>query len=151
MAYSNTQRASIAAIVAITWIITQAANATSAELDCTLRFSLTGWSAILEHAEGRGVVTCADGGTMRVSIETKGGGLTVGKSHIDNGTGKFSDVHRITDVLGSYAEGGAHAGVVKSSTAQVLTKGNVSLALAGTGEGVDLGVSVGRFTLKRIK
>ena len=151
MAYSNTQRAGIAAIVATAWVIAPAANAASAELDCTLRFSLTGWSAILEHAEGHGVVTCADGRTMRVSIETKGGGLTVGKSHIDNGTGKFSDVHRINDVLGSYAEGGAHAGVVKSSTAQVLTKGNVSLALAGTGEGVDLGVSVGRFTLKRIK
>ena len=88
---------------------------------------------------------------MHVSIVTKGGGLTVGKSHIDNGTGKFSDVHRISDVLGAYAEGGAHAGVVKSSTAQVLTKGNVSLALAGTGEGVDLGISFGQFTLKRIK
>jgi hypothetical protein len=145
------QRAFIAAIITSACIVAPAAHAATAELDCTLRFSLTGWSAILEHAEGRGVVTCADGRTMHVSIESRGGGLTVGKSHIDNGTGKFSDVHRISDVLGTYAEGGAHAGVVKSSTAQVLTKGNVSLALAGTGEGVDLGVSVGQFKLTRIK
>jgi hypothetical protein len=31
----------------------------------------------------------------------------------------------------------------------VLTKGTVSLALAGTGEGVNLGVSVGKFTISR--
>lgn len=151
MALSKTKLASGAMLIAIAGFVSPAVHAATAELDCNLRFSLTGWSAILEHAEGHGVVTCADGRSMRVSIETKGGGLTVGKSHIDNGTGKFSDVHRIDDVLGSYAEGGAHAGVVKSSTAQVLTKGDVSLALAGTGEGVDLGVSFGQFKLTRIK
>ena len=151
MALSKTKLASGAMLIAIAGFVSPAVPAATAELDCNLRFSLTGWSAILEHAEGHGVVTCADGRSMRVSIETKGGGLTVGKSHIDNGTGKFSDVHRIDDVLGSYAEGGAHAGVVKSSTAQVLTRGDVSLALAGTGEGVDLGVSFGQFKLTRIK
>ncbi len=151
MIRTNIKRVFTATLVATAAITAPAAHAATAELDCTLHFSLTGWSAILEHAEGRGVVTCANGRSMNVSIETKGGGLTVGKSHIDNGTGKFSDVHRIGDVLGSYAEGGAHAGVVKSSTAQVLTKGNVSLALAGTGEGVDLGVSVGQFKLTQIK
>ena len=54
-----------------------------------------------------------------------------------------------SDVLGSYAQGEAHAGVVKSGTAQVLTKGDVSLALAGNGEGVDLGIDIGKFTLSR--
>jgi hypothetical protein len=58
-------------------------------------------------------------------------------------------VHRMSDVLGSYAQAEAHAGVVKSGTAQVLTKGPVSLALAGAGEGVDLGIDVGEFTLSR--
>jgi hypothetical protein len=37
--------------------------------------------------------------------------------------------------------------VVKSSQAQVLTKGTTSLALAGTGQGVNLGISVGKFTI----
>ncbi len=86
---------------------------------------------------------------MAVKIEAKGGGLTVGKSHIDNGTGHFTDVHKIEDVLGTYAQGDASAGAGKSGTAQVLSKGTVSLALAGAGEGVELGVSVGGFTLSR--
>jgi hypothetical protein len=127
------------------------AYAAEANLDCTLHFSMSGWSVIYKHAEGSGVVTCAGGRSMRVAISSKGGGLTVGKSHIDNGTGKFTDVHSIDDVLGSYAQGEAHAGIVKSGTAQVLTKGTVSLALAGAGEGVDLGIDVGEFTLTRAR
>ncbi len=86
---------------------------------------------------------------MNVRISAKGGGLTVGKSHIDNGTGKFTDVHRIEDVLGTYVQGDASIGAVKSGTAQVLTKGTVSLALAGAGEGIDIGISVGGFTIER--
>lgn len=125
------------------------ASAASANLDCKLSFSLTGWSLIYKHAEGQGVVTCEDGSSMPVKIEAKGGGITVGKSHIDNGNGHFTDVHKIDDVLGTYAQGDASAGAGKSSTAQVLSKGTVSLALAGTGEGVELGVSVGGFTISK--
>ncbi len=121
----------------------------SADLDCKLKFSLSTWSAIYKHSEGHGIVTCENGKSMRVNIVANGAGLTAGKSHIDGGTGRFSDIHRITDVLGSYAQGEAHAGVVKSGTAQLLTKGTVSLALAGDGEGVDLGIDIGKFTLSR--
>ncbi|MGH8172803.1 MAG: hypothetical protein ACREPX_06625 [Rhodanobacteraceae bacterium] len=127
------------------------AKAAEADLDCKMRFSLTGWSVIYKHAEGTGVITCANGKTMNVKIEGKGGGLTVGKSHIDNGTGKFTDVHKMEDVLGTYAQGDASLGAGKSGTAQVLTKGTVSLALAGAGEGVDIGVSFGGFTISRVK
>lgn len=127
----------------------RAAQAASADLDCKLKFSLTGWSLIYKHAEGHGMVTCEDGSSMPVNISAKGGGLTVGKSHIDNGTGKFTDVHGIEDVLGTYAQGDASAAVGKAGTARVLTKGTVSLALAGTGEGVELGVSVGGFTISK--
>jgi len=125
------------------------ASAAEANLDCRMTFSLTGWSLIFKHAEGHGTVTCENGESMKVKISAKGGGLTVGKSHIDNGTGRFTDVHRIDDVLGTYAQGDASAGAVKAGTAQVLTKGTVSLALAGAGEGVELGVSVGGFTIER--
>ena len=123
----------------------------SADLDCKLKFSLSTWSVIYKHSEGSGIVTCENGKSMRVSIVAKGAGLTVGKSQVDGGTGRFSDVHNIADVFGSYAQAEAHAGVVKSGTAQVLTKGTVSLALAGAGEGVDLGIDVGEFTLTRAK
>ena len=119
------------------------------DLDCKLRFSLSGWSALYQHAEGSGTVTCANGQVIPVRITAKGGGLTVGKSHIDNGTGKFTDVRSINDILGNYAQGEMHVGLVKSGTAQVLTKGNVSLALAGAGEGVDIGIVVGEFSIKR--
>ncbi|GAB3024364.1 MULTISPECIES: hypothetical protein [Oleiagrimonas] len=125
------------------------AMAAKPTLDCKLTYSMTGWSAIYKHAEGTGMVTCADGTSMPVKITVKGAGLTAGKWHIDDGKGRFSDVHTIADVLGRYAQAQAHAGVVKSSSAQVLTKGTVSLALAGTGEGVDLGIDVGAFTISR--
>lgn len=125
------------------------AQAADANLDCKLKFSLTGWAAIYKRAEGHGTVYCENGESMNVKITAKGGGLTVGKSHIDNGTGRFTDVHKMSDVLGTYAQGDASAGLGKSGTAQVLTKGTVSLALAGSGEGVDLGVSFGGFTLER--
>jgi hypothetical protein len=126
-----------------------AARAEKADIDCKLQFSLSTWSAIYKHSEGSGVVTCDNGRSMRVRIAAKGVGLTVGKSHVDGGTGRFSDVHQLSDVFGSYAQAEAHAGIVKSGTAQVLTKGPVSLALAGSGEGVDLGIDVGEFTLTR--
>jgi hypothetical protein len=129
--------------------VTPRAEAASADLDCKMTFSLTGWSLIYKHAEGHGTVTCADGSSMPVEISAKGGGITVGKSHIDNGHGRFTDVHNISDVLGTYAQGDASAGALKSGTAQLLTKGTVSLALAGSGEGVELGVSVGGFTISK--
>jgi hypothetical protein len=138
-----------AVALALTFAAPHRASAAEADLDCKLRFSLTGWSLFYKHAEGHGVVTCADGKSMRVKIESKGGGLTAGKSHIDNGTGRFTDVHTIGDVLGTYAQGDASAGALKSGTAQVLSKGTVSLALAGAGEGVELGVSVGAFTISK--
>jgi hypothetical protein len=125
------------------------ARAATADLDCKLDFTLTGWSLIYKHAEGNGVVSCENGRSMPVKISVKGGGLTAGKWHIDNGKGRFTDVHTIDDVLGRYAEAQAHAGVVKSGAAQVLSKGTVSLALAGTGEGVNLGIDVGAFTISR--
>ena len=126
------------------------ANA-AGKVDCEMKFNLTGWSAIYKHAEGSGVLSCTNGKTYPISIVAVGGGLTVGKYKVEGGTGKFSEVYDVGEVFGSYAQGEANAGVVKSGTAQVLTKGNVSLALAGSGEGVDIGISFGKFTIERAK
>lgn len=142
---------SLALTTALSLSAVPSAQAAQANLDCTMKFNLTGWSAIYKHAEGSGTVTCANGKSMRVKISAKGGGLTVGKSHIDNGTGKFTDVHNINDILGTYAQGEASVGLVKSGTAQILTKGTVSLALAGAGEGVDIGISFGGLTISKAK
>jgi hypothetical protein len=122
-----------------------------ADLGCKLNFSLNGWSAVYSQAEGKGVVSCKDGSSIPVLISVKGGGLTAGRTQVDRGVGKFTHVRNIDEVLGRYAQGEAHAGVLKSGTAQLLTKGTVSLALEGTGRGIDLGVDVGEFTLKPAK
>jgi len=137
----------LASVVSMAIGLPRAATAAEADLDCKLKFSLAGWSLIYKHSEGSGVVTCANGKSMPVKVEAHGGGITVGKSHIDNGTGRFTDVHRIEDVLGTYAQGDASIGAGKSGTAQVLTKGTVSLALSGAGEGIDIGVSIGGFSI----
>src|SRR5579863_2047903 len=84
------------------------------DLACKLHFSLSGWSAVISRAKGTGTVTCADGSSLPVVISAKGGGITAGRSQIDNGTGRFTHVHRIDDVLGRYVEAEAHAGVVHS-------------------------------------
>ena len=122
--------------------------AQAGEIDCKLSFSMSGWSVFYKTASGTGVVTCDNGQRLAVKVSSKGGGLSFGKSKIENGTGEFSGVRDIRDVLGTYATAEAHAGAVKSSKAQAMTKGDVSLALAGTGQGWDIGVAFGKFVLE---
>lgn len=134
---------------AMTVLPTGNAQAAEASVKCDLTYNLSGWSLIYKHAEGNGMITCDNGQRASVKITVVGGGLTAGKYHIDNGKGEISHVHSIQDVYGDYAQAGAEAGVVKSASAQVLTKGTTSLALTGTGQGVNLGVSVGKFTISQ--
>lgn len=119
----------------------------SGPLDCKLTFTMGGWSAFYKTADGEGMVTCNNGQRLPVRISSRGGGITFGKSRIDDGFGEFSGIYDIRNVLGSYAAAEAHAGAGKSSKAQVVTKGSVSLALVGTGSGWDIGVSIGNFVL----
>lgn len=116
-------------------------------VDCKLTFQMSGWSAFYKTASGTGTVTCDNGQKMNVSVEARGGGLSFGKSKIEDGVGEFSGVKDIKEVLGSYATAEASAGASKSSGAQAMTNGDVSLALAGTGKGWDLGVTFGKFTI----
>lgn len=119
------------------------------DLSCRLDFTMKGWSAIYKTATGTGTVSCTNGARMTVSLESKGFGLTAGKSTIDVGKGAITGLKDINDVLGSYAAADASAGAMKSSAAAVLTKGEVSLALSGTGRGWDLGVAFSDFTITR--
>jgi len=126
------------------------AKAQPATATCEMRFTLSGWSLGYKTAAGKGTITCDNGQTARVTLDAKGGGLTAGKYKIREGYGKFSKVANVSELFGDYAEGTAEAGVVKASTAKAMTKGEVSLALAGHGSGVDLGVSFGRFTITQV-
>ncbi|WP_266170586.1 hypothetical protein [Dyella subtropica] len=130
------------------WPVTHA-QAAEASVDCDLKFNLTGWSILYKHAEGSGAISCKNGQHSAVKINVVGGGLTAGKFRIDNGKGEITHVRGIEDVFGDYVQAGAEAGVVKSGTVQLLTKGTTSLALEGTGEGINLGVSVGKFTISK--
>ena len=118
------------------------------EIDCKLRFSMSGWSVFYKTSSGEGTVSCDNGQRLAVRISAKGGGLSFGKSKIENGTGEFSGVRDIRDVLGTYATAEAHAGATKSAKAQAMTKGDVSLALAGKGSGWDVGVAFGKFVIE---
>ncbi len=139
LAFAFTLAALLAALAA------PAAQAT----DCTMKFSLTSWSIFYKTSKGTGTISCNNGQSVSVRLAGKGGGLTAGRSKVRDGFGKFSEVGDIKELFGTYVAGGAAAGAGKSVEAQALTKGEVSLALAGNGTGVELGVSFGKFTISR--
>lgn len=124
-------------------------HAAAADVRCEMRFNMSGWSAFYKRSSGSGTITCNNGQTLRVSLEARGGGISFGKSTIENGVGEFSPVGDISELLGAYGSAEAHAGVGASAKGQVVTKGSVSLALSGTGRGVDLGVAFGNFVIRR--
>jgi hypothetical protein len=119
------------------------------EIKCEMTFSMKGWSAFYKTSKGEGKITCSNGQSAAVTLKLTGGGITFGKSETKNGIGKFSPVGKLDELIGSYGAAEAEAGAVKSAQAQALTKGNVSLALSGTGEGWNLGVSGAKFTIAR--
>ncbi|HVT61295.1 MAG TPA: hypothetical protein VHR45_23230 [Thermoanaerobaculia bacterium] len=128
-----------------------AAPATAAEKTtaCTMDFTLKGWSAGYKTSKGTGTISCDNGQTAEVRLHARGGGLTAGKSAVRDGHGKFTAVADISELFGDYASAGAAAGAGKSSEAQALTKGEVSLTLTGKGTGVELGVSLTKFTISK--
>jgi hypothetical protein len=123
------------------------AGSAHAETKCHLDFHLEGWSAFYKTSRGGGKITCNNGQAARIVIRTKGGGVTFGAEKIVDGHGEFSPVADIDELFGDYANAEAHAGMGESSDAQVVTKGTVSLAFSGTGHGVNLGFSFGKFTI----
>jgi hypothetical protein len=126
-----------------------AAPAQAREIDCEMRFELSGWSVFYKRSSGTGKIRCNNGQSMAVVLEARGGGLSFGKSKIVNGRGEFSGVDDISELLGAYASAEAHAGAGRSSKASVVTKGEVSLALSGTGKGWDVGIAFGNLTIKQ--
>lgn len=130
-------------------LLNSAGASAAADVKCTMKFRMEGWSAFYKTASGTGTIKCSNGQTAAVKLDAKGGGLTFGKSSIEDGHGEFSGATGVQELLGSYVSAEAHAGAVKSSKASVMTKGEVSLALSGTGRGWDLGVAFGKLTISR--
>jgi hypothetical protein len=124
-------------------------TAQAGSVSCKLKFTISGWAAFYKRSSGSGTITCSNGQSMRVRLEARGGGPSVGKSTIKNGKGEFSPVTDMRELIGSYLSAEAAAGAVKSAKGQVVTKGEVSLALSGTGEGWEIGVAFGKFSIYR--
>jgi hypothetical protein len=136
-------------LAAVSWLALGASAAHADEgLKCTMTFTMKGWSAFYQTAEGEGTIHCSNGRSMRVKLSAKGGGVTVGKS-VESGRGEFSKVDSMSELLGSYASAQAHAGAVNSAQVQAMTKGEVSLALSGKGRGWELGIAFGELKIER--
>ncbi|WP_282273098.1 hypothetical protein [Stenotrophomonas sp. PS02298] len=118
-------------------------------IDCELHYNLTGWSMFYKTSSGTGTITCDNGASIPVKISAKGGGLTVGRTTITDGRGRFSGAYSLNDLLGTYAAAEAHASASRANDAQAMTKGDISLALAGTGHGWSIGVGFGKFVIER--
>jgi len=118
-------------------------------IDCELHYNLSGWSAFYKTASGTGTITCDNGTSIPVKITAKGGGLTVGRTTITDGRGRFTGAYTLNDLLGTYAAAEVHASASRATDAQAMTKGDVSLALAGTGQGWSLGIGFGKFVIER--
>ena len=121
----------------------------AAPVECNMKFNLKGWSVFYKTAEGRGRVTCTNGEKANVKIKVTGGGLTFGKMDIREGNGTFSEVIHIDEIFGPYVAAEVHAGAVKSAQASVYTKGEISLALTGTGRGVNIGIDFGKLRISK--
>ena len=141
------RRLMIPAAIAACLLVAPAVQAK--DIHCSLKYNMEGGGAFYKRSTGDGVITCDNGQTMNVTIESKGGGLTFGSSKIVDGIGKFSPVLDISDLIGGYATAEANAGGGSASKAQVVTKGSISLALTGKGTGRTIGVSFGSFIIKQ--
>jgi len=142
----------IAGIIILQLFITAAvfaAEKNNTLVTCQMDFSLKGWSIFYKTAEGHGRVTCSNGQHADVKINVTGGGLSFGKMEILNGRGTFTEVLNIDEIFGGYIAAEAHAGAVKSAQAAVYTKGEISLALTGTGRGVNIGIDFGKLEISR--
>ncbi len=146
-------RGILSLVVLAAWLWAPAAFAGSTK--CTLKFDLHEWAAFYESAKGGGKITCDNGQSANVTIRSKGGGLSVGKFKISDGRGSFTDVSSINQLFGKYVAADTEAGTRKAADAWLMTKDKdkkrVSLALAGTGEGWELGFSVDEFIIAKAK
>lgn len=115
---------------------------------CRMSFELTSKAVFYKKGSGSGTITCENGQSASVRITSRGGGITFGENKIVNGKGVFSAVDDIKELYGGYAQAEASAGAQKSAAANAMWKGDVSLALSGTGEGISVGFSFGKFKIE---
>jgi len=124
-------------------------SSVNAMTDCKLTYHLKGWSFVYKEYRGAGQVNCINGQFADVTIVSRSAGFTLGRSEIDHGEGLISAVNDINEVFGTYVLLEGHAGATKSIEGTLMTKGIVSLVLTGRGRGIDLGITLGAFSIAR--
>lgn len=115
---------------------------------CTMKYKLSGFSLAFKYYDGTGEIQCRNGEHAQVSLSSKSIGFTIGKSEIE-GEGIFSEVRNLNEIYGDFVSMESHVGFLSSVDAQLLTRGEVSLALKGQGRGIDIGATIGDLTIKK--
>jgi hypothetical protein len=139
---------SLTIIAIVLAFFSQPAAAAESMITCTMKYHLKGWSFAYSQYKGTGDISCNNGQSAHVILDSKAVGFTIGISEID-GTGKFTELKDINEIYGFFASLEGHAGVTKSGSGQVLTRGIISLALSGEGRGFDIGVTLGGLRIIR--
>ena len=115
---------------------------------CTMKFKMSGFSLIYKRYDGLGEIHCRNGERAQVALTSNSIGFTIGKSEIE-GDAVFSEVRNINEIFGDFVSMESHAGFINSFDAQLLTRGEISLALKGRGRGLDIGATIGDLNIKR--
>lgn len=115
-------------------------------ISCTMTYKMSGFSLAYKQYDGVGNISCSNGQRQQVTLASKSIGFSIGKSEIE-GTGVFSEVRNLNEIYGNFMALEGHIGATKSVDAQVLTRGEISLALSGKGRGIDIGVTLGALTI----
>ncbi len=138
-----------ASIAAVGSVLLLAAPGLAAEFTkCRLTYSIKGWSVFYERSDGSGRITCSNGQQAAVRIVAHGGGVTFGTHEGINGKGVFSAVRGIDELFGTYVEVTAHGGAGTAGDSRFMLKGSANLSLAGTGQGINLGIAFGSFRIE---
>lgn len=119
------------------------------KIKCEMEFSMKGWAALYRTASGSGTITCSNGETIDVELESRGFGLAAGEAEVSDARGVFSPVAKTEQLLGTYIGRSAVAAAGAADAAGAFTKGDVSLAVYGEGEGKGLAAGGARVTIKR--
>ena len=102
-------------------------------LDCTIRFELSGWSAIYERVDGTGTLNCTDGTTMPVDVYARGPRLTAGRLQMRVAKGKLEAVQRLSDVWGTYTQEDVYDDPPDVVSSKSLSNGKVSISIGTVG------------------
>ncbi len=105
-------------VLAVLLALGASSTASAAMTQCRLTYDLEGWSAFYKTSKGSGRITCSNGQSASVRIQTHGGGVSFGTNQVVGGKGVFSSVVDISDLYGGYAEAVAHAGAGRSVAAR---------------------------------